>query len=70
MKVHGRVLEKGTEVSIKNERGRFRFVEIFPGDGSGTFYGGAHGHEMFRSFHLDRIKTVHRIDKTRANVKD
>jgi len=69
MKVHGRILDRGTEVSIRNERGRFRFVEVFDGDGSGTFYGGPQGHEMFRSFHLDRIKTVHSKNKTRANVE-
>lgn len=67
IKVNGRTLDEETEVSIKGERGRFRFVGVFNGDGSGTFYGGVTGHEMFRSFHLDRISRVHNKTKLRGN---
>lgn len=68
----GRTLEPGTEVKIIGERGRFRFVKYVQTE-DGTewldFVGGKGGHECFRAFRPDRIKTVHRIQKTRANLK-
>lgn len=64
--VNGRAVERGTEVTIKGLRGRYVYQYMNP-DGSGCFYGGATGHEMFRDFHLDRVARVHYKNKTRFN---
>ncbi|QFG09460.1 hypothetical protein I5H08_gp027 [Mycobacterium phage Yuna] len=69
--VNGRKLDVGTEVSIRGERGRFRFKGAAT-TGAGRivcdFIGGPAGHEQWRSFYPDRIRTVHRITRTRANA--
>jgi len=70
-KFNGRTLEKGTEVSIRGERGRFRFVgHVTHPNGNQwlDFIGGKKGCEMFRSFAPESIRTVHRITRTRANA--
>ena len=65
---NGRHIEPRTELSIQDEGGRFLFqrhiqtpsglewIDCLGPDGSG-----------FRSFRPSRIKTVHRINKTRTN---
>jgi hypothetical protein len=56
-------LTPGTEVSITNQRGRFRFVNAqttSQGKLVLNFIGGSSGHE--------RVKRVHRIARTRANA--
>lgn len=66
-----RRLEPGTEVSISGERGRFRFQgESTTGTGRVVYHfvGGVAGHECFRSFYPERVKRVHRINRTRANA--
>lgn len=65
-----RHLVPGVEVSVRGERGRFRFVNAqvtSAGKLVCNFIGGAAGHEAFRSFYPDRIRRVHRIMRTRAN---
>ncbi|AHB79610.1 hypothetical protein PBI_VALIDUS_80 [Mycobacterium phage Validus] len=69
--VHGRVLEPGTEVSIRGERGRFRFVKAATtssGRVTCDFIGPDDNTKCWRSFYPERIKTVHRIARTRANA--
>ncbi|ASR85673.1 hypothetical protein SEA_AMGINE_73 [Mycobacterium phage Amgine] len=69
--VNGRRLEPGTEVSIIRERGRFRFKSAATTrDGRIVcdFIGGPAGHEQWRSFYPERIRTVHRLTRTRANA--
>jgi hypothetical protein len=64
-------LTPGTEVSITNQRGRFRFVNAqttSQGKLVLNFIGGSSGHEAFRSFYPERVKRVHRIARTRANA--
>ncbi|WRQ08333.1 hypothetical protein JDBV13_00085 [Mycobacterium phage june] len=71
VRVHGKVLTPGTEVSVRGERGRFRFVKASTtstGRQVLDFIGGPAGYEQWRSFYPERIKTVHRIARTRANV--
>jgi hypothetical protein len=65
-KVNGRILTKGTECSIRGERGRFRFQRRVVTDKAEwlDFIGGA----RFRSFYPERVKRVHRIDRTRQNL--
>ncbi|ARQ95516.1 hypothetical protein I5G81_gp77 [Mycobacterium phage Shandong1] len=69
--VNGRTLEPGTEVSIRGERGRFRFKSAARTSGGRIvcdFIGGPAGHEQWRSFYPEKIKTVHRLNRTRANA--
>jgi hypothetical protein len=66
--VHGRDLHPGTEVSIAGERGRFRFVQATTTTAERVvldFIGGRPGHECWRSFYPERVKTVHRISRSR-----
>lgn len=66
-----RRLQPGTEVKIAGERGRFRFIKrvTTPTAQWLDFVGGPEGHAAWRSFGPDRVKTVHRIQTTRANNK-
>jgi hypothetical protein len=69
--VNGRRLEPGTEVSIRGERGRFRFVKAVRTAAGAqwlAFIGGPPRHEQWRSFRPERVRTVHRITRTRANA--
>jgi len=64
---NGRHITPGTEVSIRGERGRFRFMKKVTRDNGREwldFWGGPKGAEAWRSFSEDRIKRVHRIGKT------
>jgi hypothetical protein len=70
-KFNGRTLTKGTEVSIRGQRGRFRFVgHVTHPNGNQwlDFIGGKKGCEAWRSFGPESIRTVHRINRTRANA--
>jgi hypothetical protein len=66
--VNGRTLDRGAEVSIRGERGRFRFLRAIERPERGLywleFWGGPKGAEQWRSFTPDRVKTVHRIKTT------
>lgn len=69
--INGRDVQAGTELSVRGERGRFRFLEhVVLDDGRAWIntLGGATGHETFRSFRPERVRTVHRIKRTRANA--
>ncbi|MGH3956533.1 MAG: DUF7246 family protein [Mycobacterium sp.] len=69
--VRGRELARGAEVSIRGERGRFRFVKsslTSEGRIVCDFIGPSEAHAAWRSFYVDRIKTVHRIKRLRASV--
>jgi hypothetical protein len=68
--VNGRQLTPGTEVSIRGERGRFRFlrrVTMASGRECLDFWGGPTGCCQWRSFYPERVRTVHRIPKTDKN---
>jgi hypothetical protein len=68
VKFNGRWLRPGVEVSIKGERGRFRFHHLVTagnGDTYVTVWGGPSGHGSWRSFAPDRIKAVHAKEKMR-----
>lgn len=66
-KVHGRILTAGSEVSIRGERGRHRFLEAVTTD-KGKHWLWFMGPYGFRAFYPDRVRTVHRIAKTRENL--
>lgn len=62
--VRGRELMRGTEVSIRGERGRFRFVKssvTSAGRVVCDFIGPSEAHAAWRSFYPERIRTVHRV---------
>jgi hypothetical protein len=68
---NGRHIQAGTELSIKGVSGRFRFIK-YVNTGSAKWVdvvGGRKGVTTFRSFRPERIKTVHRVNKTRENAK-
>jgi hypothetical protein len=66
LKVNNRIIEVGTEVSIKGESGRFIF-RYQHRNGDITVWGGRTGHESMRSFRLNRVARVHYKSKTRTN---
>lgn len=70
LQVNGRHVAPGTELSIKNERGRFRFVKhvVTATTEWIDVWGGVKGREQMRSFRPDRIKTVHYVNKTDKNL--
>lgn len=68
MKVNGRTIEPGTELSIRGVSGRFTF-RWMTGDDI-TCWGGRTGHEMYRTFPIDRIRRVHTKPKLRKNQKE
>lgn len=71
---HGRKLVKGTELSIRGERGRFQFIRHVYNPRIDVEWvdvvGGSKGAKQFRSFSADRIKTVHWKTKIRPDKVD
>lgn len=68
----GRHVDPGTELSIRGERGRFRFVEHVRTDRDVEWIsvvGGPKGVITFRAFAPDRIKTVH-VKKTTITARE
>jgi hypothetical protein len=66
--VNRRTVSPDTELAISQIPGRFRFIRrvtTVSGRQWIDVYGGTKGHETIRSFHPDRIKTVHRSRKMR-----
>ena len=65
IKANGRNVERGTELSFRGVRGRYRFWEYVqtPTTEWVTVIGGTGGMKQFRSFAYDRIKTVHSKEK-------
>lgn len=65
---NGRHVVPGTELKIRGERGRFRFLKHVSRPALGVewvdVWGGPRHHEQLRSFRPDRIRTVHRISNT------
>lgn len=68
MKVNGRHIEPGTELSIKGVSGRFTF-RWMTGDDF-TCWGGRTGHEKYRTFSEGQIRRVHSKPKLRKNQKE
>lgn len=64
VKINGRRVERGTEISITGERGRFRFAGRVT-TATGNTWINAFGRYGSRSFDEARVKTVHRKRKGR-----
>lgn len=72
--VNGRHVDAGTELSIKDERGRYKFVRHVYNPRLDVEWvdvvGGAKGARQYRSFRQDRIKRVHYKNKMRLTSKE
>jgi hypothetical protein len=69
--VNGRRLSPGTEVSVRGERGRFRFIKRVTRDDGREwldFWGGPKGCANWRSFPPSQIRRVHRLNTTPENL--
>lgn len=70
--INGHTVTPGTELSIKGERGRFRFIKHVSRPDRGTewidVWGGPKHSPQLRSFRPDRVRTVHRINTTGKNL--
>lgn len=66
LRVNGRIIESGTEISVSGEPGRFVFRWMT--GSSLTCWGGRLGHEMYRSFRIDQVRRVHSKPKLRQNL--
>lgn len=64
MKINGRNIEPGTELSVVGEPGRFVF-RWMSGDYL-TCWGGRTGHEKYRTFRPERVRRVHTKHKMRG----
>lgn len=71
--INGRHVYRGTELSIKDEPGRFRFIKYVYNTEADCEWidvvGGRKGVSTFRAFRPERVKTVHWKNKTRENAK-
>jgi hypothetical protein len=67
MTINGRTVEIGTELSIKGEPGRFRFLKHIKTPTSEWIdvIGGKQQYQRFRSFRTDSVRTVHRLNRIR-----
>lgn len=54
--IDGITVEVGQMVRIDGEDGVFKFKWVYGPDGSVTVWGGATGHEQFRSFPLTKVR--------------
>lgn len=72
MQINGRNVVVGTELSIIEEPGRFRFIKYVktPTAEWIDVIGGKSGHRHYRSFKPDRVKRVHWKNKLRESVKE
>jgi hypothetical protein len=68
---NGRNLVKGTELSIRDERGRFQFIRHVYNPRLDVEWidvvGGPNGSKQYRSFNPQRVKRVHWKNKIRPN---
>lgn len=70
IQVNGRKIVPGTELRITGERGRFRFIKYVD---TGTaqwidVVGANKGAEVWRSFKIEQIRTVHYKNQTTKNL--
>ena len=72
IRVRGRIVRPGTELSFKRERGRFRFVEQTTTPEGRVWLrvvGGPKGYSTTRFFTPEQIRTVH-VKKTTITVQE
>lgn len=71
MQINGRNVVVGTELSILDERGRFKFIQHVktPTAEWIDVIGGPDKYRMYRSFRPERVKRVHWKNKMRESTK-
>lgn len=72
IKIHGRNVVPDTELTMFNERGRFRFKRhVNTGKTEWIdVIGGRPGFEKWRSFGVENVKYVHYKQRTRKNLDE
>lgn len=69
MKINGRDIERGTELSIRGKRGRYSYFsvrETKSGRTVVTVVGPINsGYEAFHACYIEDVQTVHRIERRR-----
>jgi hypothetical protein len=66
--INGRTVVPKTEISIRGESGRFTFHYSLRDD-EVTVWGGQPQYEKWRTFKIDRVRTVHRKPRLRKNAE-
>ena len=66
--INGRAVTPNTEISIRGESGRFTFHYSLAPD-EVTVWGGDPQYEKWRTFKIDRVRTVHRKPRLRKNAE-
>jgi hypothetical protein len=66
--INGRTVTPNTEISIRGESGRFTFRYSLRPD-EVTVWGGDPQYEKWRTFKIDRVRTVHRKPRLRKNAE-
>ena len=66
--INGRTVTPKTEISIRGETGRFTFHYSLRDD-EVTVWGGQTHYEKWRTFKIDRVRTVHRKPRLRKNAE-
>jgi hypothetical protein len=69
IKVNGRHVTPGTELSIDGGDGRYLFTKYVETAAGRRWIDAKDSEGRFVSFKVDRVGTVHRINRTRANGK-
>jgi hypothetical protein len=71
IQINGRNVSPGTELKIRGERGRFRFIKYVKTPEGVEWidvWGGPKNCEQWRSFRPDRVRTVHYKNQTVKNL--
>jgi len=71
IQINGRNVESGTELKIKGQRGRFRFIHhvVTPAGAEWIdVWGGPKGSEQWRSFRTEQVQRVHYKNQTGKNL--
>lgn len=69
LRINGKYVHPGTELSIKGKRGRYRVIDVgMTGDGKTIIntFGGRSGHELLHSFYVHSVSHVHRLERMRS----
>jgi len=71
LQVNGRNIQPGTELRIRNQRGRFRFIKHVKTPAGAEWvdvWGGPKGCEQWRSFRTEQVQRVHYKNQTGKNL--
>jgi hypothetical protein len=66
-RINNKIITPGTELSFHGERGRFKFLKHVVNE-EHEWIDVLGPTDQFRSFRIDQVKTVHRINRRRDNA--